>query len=158
MQKADLSTLVHTEKQGALGSSVLSALTVVITAAYILWTMQRVYLGTNPAYKDYKDITIRELTCIIPLVILAVVMFYEVTSHLLLETYTHPLAFALETIVFGIVGPAFVWATLNWVAREIRQQGEGLAGNRRSDSRIRGLQLRACRGRDFDRLGECTDL
>ena len=62
------------------------------------------------------------LSQIIPLVILAVVMFYEVTSHLLLETNTHPLAFAMETIVFGIVGPAFVWATLNWVAREIRQR------------------------------------
>jgi NADH-quinone oxidoreductase subunit M len=54
--------------------SVLSALTVVITAAYILWTIQRVYLGTNPAYKDYKDITVRELLCVVPLVILAVVL------------------------------------------------------------------------------------
>ena len=52
----------------------LSALTVVITAAYILWTMQRVYLGTNPAYKDYKDITVRELVCVIPLVVLAFVL------------------------------------------------------------------------------------
>ena len=62
------------------------------------------------------------LSQIVPLVILAVVMFYEVASHLLLETNTHPLAFAMETIVFGIVGPAFTWATLNWVAREIRQR------------------------------------
>jgi NADH-quinone oxidoreductase subunit M len=54
--------------------AVLSALTVVITAAYILWTIQRVYMGTNPAYKDYKDITVRELLCVIPLVILAVVL------------------------------------------------------------------------------------
>jgi len=62
------------------------------------------------------------LSQIIPLGILAVVMFYEVTAHLLLESKTHPLAFAMETIVFGIVGPAFTWATLNWVAREIRQR------------------------------------
>lgn len=54
--------------------AVLAALTVVITAAYILWTLQRVYFGTNPAYKDYKDITVRELVCIIPLAILAVVL------------------------------------------------------------------------------------
>jgi NADH-quinone oxidoreductase subunit M len=54
--------------------AVLSALTVVITAAYILWTIQRVYMGTNPAYKDYKDITVRELLCAVPLVILAVVL------------------------------------------------------------------------------------
>ena len=50
----------------------LAALTVVITAGYILWTLQRVYLGTNPAYKNYKDITPRELLVAIPLVLLAV--------------------------------------------------------------------------------------
>jgi NADH-quinone oxidoreductase subunit M len=54
--------------------AVLSALTVVITAAYILWTLQRVYLGTNDAYKGYKDITVRELLCAVPLVILAIVL------------------------------------------------------------------------------------
>jgi NADH-quinone oxidoreductase subunit M len=54
--------------------AVLAALTVVITAAYILWTLQRVYFGVNPAYKDYPDINTRELVCIIPLVVLAVVL------------------------------------------------------------------------------------
>jgi NADH-quinone oxidoreductase subunit M len=54
--------------------AVLAAATVVITAAYILWTLQRVYLGTNPAYKDYPDITFRELLCITPLIVLAVVL------------------------------------------------------------------------------------
>ncbi len=54
--------------------AIMAALTVVITAAYILWTLQRVYLGTNAAYKDYKDITVRELLCIIPLVVLAVIL------------------------------------------------------------------------------------
>jgi NADH-quinone oxidoreductase subunit M len=54
--------------------AVIAALTVVLTAAYILWTLQRVFLGTNPAYKDYTDINLRELLCIVPLVILAVVL------------------------------------------------------------------------------------
>jgi len=54
--------------------SVLAALTVIITAAYILWTLQRVYLGTNAAYKDYPDITWREQACAIPLVILSVAL------------------------------------------------------------------------------------
>jgi NADH-quinone oxidoreductase subunit M len=54
--------------------AVLSALTVVLTAAYILWTLQRVYLGTNPAYKGLPDITLRELVCIVPLVVLAVLL------------------------------------------------------------------------------------
>src|SRR5262245_51737438 len=54
--------------------AVLAALTVVLTAAYILWTLQRVYLGTNPAYKDYPDISMRELLCITPLVVLSVLL------------------------------------------------------------------------------------
>src|SRR5437660_7345506 len=41
--------------------SILAALTVVITAAYILWTLQRVFMGQNPAYKDYKDMDFREV-------------------------------------------------------------------------------------------------
>jgi NADH-quinone oxidoreductase subunit M len=54
--------------------AVLAALTVVVTAAYILWTLQRVYMGQNPAYKDYPDISFRELLCIVPLVVLAVLL------------------------------------------------------------------------------------
>src|SRR5438309_10490025 len=54
--------------------AVLAALTVVLTAGYILWTLQRVYLGQNPAYKDFPDISFRELLCIVPLVVLAVVL------------------------------------------------------------------------------------
>ena len=54
--------------------AVLAAGTVVLTAAYILWTLQRVYLGTNPAYKDYQDMTWREILCIAPLVVLAVLL------------------------------------------------------------------------------------
>ena len=46
----------------------------VLTAAYILWTIQRVFMGTNPTYKSLPDITVRELACIIPLVVLAVVL------------------------------------------------------------------------------------
>jgi NADH-quinone oxidoreductase subunit M len=54
--------------------AVLAALTVVITAAYILWTLQRVYMGQNPAYKNYPDINFRELLCVVPLVVLAVLL------------------------------------------------------------------------------------
>ena len=62
--------------------AVLAALTVVITAAYILWTLQRVYLGTNPAYKDYPDVDTREVVTAVPLVVLAVVL--GVAPHLVL--------------------------------------------------------------------------
>jgi NADH-quinone oxidoreductase subunit M len=54
--------------------AVLSAATVVLTAAYILWTVQRVFLGVNPAYKNYPDINVRELVTVLPLVILSVAL------------------------------------------------------------------------------------
>lgn len=54
--------------------SALAAGTVVLTASYILWTIQRVFLGENVAYKDFKDITPRELACIIPLVAASVLL------------------------------------------------------------------------------------
>jgi NADH-quinone oxidoreductase subunit M len=54
--------------------SILAAVTVVITAAYILWTLQRVFFGQNPAYKDYVDMDLREILCITPLVVLSVLL------------------------------------------------------------------------------------
>src|SRR5260370_1320387 len=54
--------------------AVIAAMTVVLTAAYILWTLQRVFLGANPAYKAFPDISLRELSCAVPLVIFAVLL------------------------------------------------------------------------------------
>jgi NADH-quinone oxidoreductase subunit M len=54
--------------------AILAALTVILTAGYVLWAVQRVFLGTNPAYKDYPDINLRELSCAIPLVIFSVLL------------------------------------------------------------------------------------
>ncbi|HMC63920.1 MAG TPA: NADH-quinone oxidoreductase subunit M, partial [Gemmataceae bacterium] len=55
--------------------AILAALTVVLTAAYILWTIQRVFLGHNPAYKDFPDIRFfPEQICILPLVVLAILL------------------------------------------------------------------------------------
>jgi NADH-quinone oxidoreductase subunit M len=54
--------------------AVLAALTVVLTAGYILWTVQRVYFGTNPAYKDYTDMSLREVAIAVPLVVLSVAL------------------------------------------------------------------------------------
>jgi NADH-quinone oxidoreductase subunit M len=77
--------------------ALLAALTVVITAAYVLWTLQRVYLGTNAAYKDYPDITPRELACIIPLVILAVVL--GVLPMLVLSWMEPHVTFMVDSLV-----------------------------------------------------------
>ena len=54
--------------------SVLAAATVVLTAAYILWTIQRVFMGVNPVYKKERDMDLRELACALPLVVLCVAL------------------------------------------------------------------------------------
>lgn len=54
--------------------SILAAATVVITAAYILWTIQRVFMGTNAAYKNYKDVRWDELAVAVPIITLAILL------------------------------------------------------------------------------------
>jgi NADH-quinone oxidoreductase subunit M len=54
--------------------AVLAALTVVITAAYILWTVQRVFFGSNEKYKDLLEMDARESFIAGVLVALTVIM------------------------------------------------------------------------------------
>jgi len=53
----------------------ISVIGIVITAAFLLWAMQRVFLGTlNEKYKDYKDIDAREIFCQAPLLFLCIAL------------------------------------------------------------------------------------
>ncbi|GIW89119.1 MAG: oxidoreductase [Isosphaeraceae bacterium] len=54
--------------------AVVAALAVVLTAGYILWTIQRVWLGRNDHWKGLPDMDRRELVIAAPLVVLTVVM------------------------------------------------------------------------------------
>jgi NADH-quinone oxidoreductase subunit M len=54
--------------------SILTALTAVLTAGYILWTLQRVFMGVNPHTSRYPDISAWELLPVMPLVILAILL------------------------------------------------------------------------------------
>lgn len=57
---------------------------------------------------------------VLPFALLAVVMFYQVTRHLIFPASDHPALFAIEFLVFGIGAPAILWVTLNWIEQEIR--------------------------------------
>ena len=52
----------------------LSMLATILTAGYLLWAWQRVFLGVNPLTATYPDVTAREATVLIPLAILTVVL------------------------------------------------------------------------------------
>lgn len=54
--------------------AVPAILSVILTAAYLLWTWQRVYLGTNPATAKFPDISPREAAVLLPFVVLAIAL------------------------------------------------------------------------------------
>jgi NADH-quinone oxidoreductase subunit M len=54
--------------------AVPAILTTILTAAYLLWTWQRVFLGVNPATKDYPELTVREFVVLVPFVLLSIAL------------------------------------------------------------------------------------
>src|SRR5262249_54169033 len=54
-------------------TAVISAFGVVLTAAYILWMIQRVYLGKKKEeYADFPDADAREVAILFPMAVLAI--------------------------------------------------------------------------------------
>jgi NADH-quinone oxidoreductase subunit M len=49
-------------------------LSVILTAGYLLWTWQRVYLGTNEQTQSYPDLSPREGAILLPFVVLAIAL------------------------------------------------------------------------------------
>lgn len=64
--------------------AILGASGVVLTAGYLLWTIQRVYLGpTNEKYKLLPEINAREMFTLVPLA--AIVIFVGVYPNIVLD-------------------------------------------------------------------------
>jgi NADH-quinone oxidoreductase subunit M len=62
----------------------ISVIGIVITAAFLLWAIQRVFFGSlNEKYKDYPDMTPREIFCMAPLLFLC--LLFGVFPHILLD-------------------------------------------------------------------------
>src|SRR5205823_1548621 len=54
--------------------AVLAAAAVILTAGYILWTIQRVFLGASERWKGLPDMDLREIVIGVPLVAMTVAM------------------------------------------------------------------------------------
>jgi NADH-quinone oxidoreductase subunit M len=54
--------------------AMLAAAAVILTAGYILWTVQRVFLGRSEAWKGLPDMDLREIVIAVPLVVLTIAM------------------------------------------------------------------------------------
>jgi NADH-quinone oxidoreductase subunit M len=73
--------------------TIISATSVIITAAYYLWAIHRMFLGKlNPAYKGYPDLNWRERISLYPLAALAIVLgFYPQAILGVINTGLHAL-------------------------------------------------------------------
>ncbi len=73
--------------------TIISAMSVIITAAYYLWAIHRMFLGKlNPAYKGYPDLNWRERLSLYPLGAIAIVLgFYPQAILGVVNTGLHAL-------------------------------------------------------------------
>jgi NADH-quinone oxidoreductase subunit M len=78
--------------------AILAAAAVILTAGYILWTVQRVFLGRNEAWKGLPDMNGREVTIAVPLVVLTIAM--GVLPQTLILSWMSP---SVDRLVQGIV-------------------------------------------------------
>ncbi len=75
--------------------------TIVLTAAYILWTIQRVYLGEikDDHYKSFRDLNLRETLSLAPLGILAIVI--GVYPSVILDYLDGPMSTLIDMVRDG---------------------------------------------------------
>jgi NADH-quinone oxidoreductase subunit M len=101
--------------------AVVAAAGVILTAGYILWTLQRVFLGVSTAAAGHghghehghgdelPDITRRELLCVVPLLVLAILLgVYPNLLFSFMEPSVHSLVLQLHKTVDQVasaVGP-----------------------------------------------------
>ncbi|MCC7162991.1 MAG: sensor histidine kinase [Anaerolineae bacterium] len=76
--------------------------------------------GQPPPAERRLSERVLTLQQVLPFALLAIVMFYQVTRHLIFPASDHPLLFVVEFLVFGIGAPVMVWVTLDWIGHEIR--------------------------------------
>jgi NADH-quinone oxidoreductase subunit M len=77
--------------------TIIAATAVVLTAGYMLWMLQRVWLGpVNEKYTDMADVTPRELVTLIPLAIIVIIL--GVYPHAVLDLINPTLLALNETV------------------------------------------------------------
>ncbi len=81
--------------------TVIAASAVVLTAGYMLWMLQRVWLGpVNEKYTGLPDVTLRELATLVPLA--AIVIILGVYPHAVLDLINPSLLALNQTVLSAI--------------------------------------------------------
>jgi NADH-quinone oxidoreductase subunit M len=83
------------------GLTIVAASAIVLTAGYLLWTLQRVWLGTaDEKYLGLADINARELVTLVPLA--AIVLILGVYPHAILDLIDTSLVHLNELVKAGV--------------------------------------------------------
>jgi NADH-quinone oxidoreductase subunit M len=90
--------------------ALLAAAAVILTAGYILWTIQRVFLGPNEAWKGLPDMDAREIGIGVPLVVMTIAM--GILPQTLILSWMSP---SVDNLVQGVVSAR----ELNAAARRV---------------------------------------
>jgi NADH-quinone oxidoreductase subunit M len=85
--------------------AILAAAAVILTAGYILWTLQRVFLGDSEQYKGLPDLNLREWLIAIPLAVLTVALGIFPQS-LLLSWMGPSVDRVVRTVAVAVTRPA----------------------------------------------------
>ena len=89
----------NSPREGFKALVLISVIGIVITAAFLLWAMQRVFLGPlNEKYKDFRDMTAREIFCQAPFLFLCV--FLGIAPWYLLD-WMQP---SIDKLIFTLGG------------------------------------------------------
>jgi NADH-quinone oxidoreductase subunit M len=85
--------------------TIVAASAVVLTAGYMLWMLQRVWLGpVNEKYATLPDVNLREMVTLVPLAI--IVMILGVYPHAVLDLINPTLLVLNETVKDAAVAAA----------------------------------------------------
>ena len=83
----------------------IAATAVVLTAGYMLWTLQRMYLGkANEKYLTLPDVSPRELFTLVPLAVIVIVL--GVYPHAVIDLMNVALVHLNETVMAAVKGGA----------------------------------------------------
>jgi NADH-quinone oxidoreductase subunit M len=97
------------------GLTIVAATAVVLTAGYLLWTLQRVWLGTaDPKYLTLPEVSGRELVTLVPLA--AIVIVLGVYPHAVLDLINVSLLHLNDVVAAAAAGGAGSGATPPGVA------------------------------------------
>jgi NADH-quinone oxidoreductase subunit M len=87
--------------------TIAATLGIILTAAYMLWTLQRVFLGKpNEKWGTLPDVNGRELFTLVPLLIIVLVL--GIYPSLLLNVMTPSINHLVEAIAKGGAGLAVI--------------------------------------------------